>query len=212
MTPLPPDIKDVFFKTLQGDIPVDEFEQWLYGNKEIEHVLNPDDYLELISLNYKKSGARYELKNLLFKQIDLGEFETYKMLKLLNEVALKDSQLPYVLRKFYELYCQGYNFLLDLGVRYGLILIDPRVLHEDIYVEWDNMTVIEQQELIQQLLPDLDVEIARVKDWLLAKKIVLTGRQDNEYNYFEYEDYRTEEEARSIISINQNPSSLTNKK
>ena len=47
----------------------------MYESKDIERVLHSDDYLDLISLNYKRSGAKYELFNLLKKHIDLGEFE-----------------------------------------------------------------------------------------------------------------------------------------
>ncbi|MCS3556459.1 hypothetical protein EDF66_103377 [Sphingobacterium sp. JUb20] len=61
MTTLPPDIKERFYKTIKGKISLDDFEQWLYVNKELEKYLNSDDYFELISLSFKQSGAKYEL-------------------------------------------------------------------------------------------------------------------------------------------------------
>ena len=65
MTTLPREIKERFYKTIKGDILLDDFEQWLYSDKEFEKYLNSNDYLDLISLSFKKSGAKYELCNLL---------------------------------------------------------------------------------------------------------------------------------------------------
>jgi len=107
MTTIPQDIKERFYKTIKGDISLDNFEQWLYADKELEKYLNSTDYLDLISLSFQQSGAKNELWNLLKKHIDLGEFETYKMLELLNEAKQKTERLPHILMKFYDLYCKA---------------------------------------------------------------------------------------------------------
>ena len=65
MRKLPIDIKERFFKTIKGDISLDDFERWVYDSKNLENVLGSDDYLDIISLDYKKSGAKYELHNIL---------------------------------------------------------------------------------------------------------------------------------------------------
>ncbi len=89
MTELPIDIKEGFFKTIKGDISLGNFEKWVYDSKSLETVLDSSDYLDIISLDYKKSGAKYELYNILKRLVDLGEFETYKMLELLNQAKQK---------------------------------------------------------------------------------------------------------------------------
>ena len=61
MTTLTQDIKERFYKTIKGDISLDDFEQWLYADKELEKYLKTDDYLDLISLSFKRSGGKYEL-------------------------------------------------------------------------------------------------------------------------------------------------------
>jgi len=65
MSALPPNIEHYFFDTIYGKVTLEEFEQWVYTNKELESLLDENDYLELISFNFKNSGAKYELVNLL---------------------------------------------------------------------------------------------------------------------------------------------------
>jgi len=43
-----------------GEIPLEEFEQWLYGSAELETALGRDDYLALITVNYHAPDARAE--------------------------------------------------------------------------------------------------------------------------------------------------------
>jgi hypothetical protein len=199
MTTLPQDIKERFYKTIKGDISLDDFEQWLYADKELEKYLNSNDYLDLISLSFKKSGAKYELWNLLKKHIDLGEFETYKMLGLLNEAKQKTDRLPHILMEFYDLYCKGYNFFQDLGLGIGLAVEVPRV-NNTTADNWDELTIEQQKELMDSFSPDLEECIEQVIYWLETKKIILTGEQD-EIGHYEYEDLRTEEEKKSKLWV-----------
>lgn len=193
MTTLPDNIRMKLFNTLNGDIAIEDFEKWIYGDSKLESILNQDDYLDLISLNYKKIGARFELLNLIEKLVDLGEYETYKMLMLLDKAGQKDEKLPYHLMEFYHLYCRGYYFLSDIGLGYGLSIEVPPKSNS-----WDNLTKKQQEKLLMGFSPGLDIEIQRVTVWLKSKKIVLTGKRD-EYGHFEYEDYRNEGEKQSLI-------------
>ena len=196
MTTLPQDIKEKFYLTIKGDVSLDGFEQWLYEDKEIKEHLNSDDYFELLSFDFKKSGAKYELCNLLKKYIDPEEFETYKMLGLLNEARRKTEQLPFVLMDFYELYCKGYNFLRDLGLGIGLEVVTPRV--DSNADAWDDLTTGQQHELLDSFSPELEECIEQAICWIETKKIILTGKQD-ENGHYGYEDLRTEEERKSKL-------------
>lgn len=199
MTDLPPDIKDKFFKIISGDISIDDFEQWVYKSKELEDTLTPDDYLELISLNYKKNGAKYELYNVLKKHIDISEYETQKFRGLLLRAKKKDEKLPKLLMEFYDLYCRGYGFLDDLGVGYGLSVECPPTNNYAANT-WDELSPKKQQELLDSFSPGLDETIDRVLGWIENKRIILTGEQDDIGNY-DYIDNRTEEEKKSRLWV-----------
>lgn len=207
MTTIPQEIKEILFKTLKGDLSIATFEQWLYAEKTLEKQLNSEDYLDLISLNYKKSDAQYELYKLLKKQIDLGEYETFKMLSLLYEAKLKNERLPYILMEFYDLYCNGYNFLRDLGLGVGLAFISPivRGFPSD---TWEELTIEQQNEFLKSVSIELDECLAQVLNWLETKKIVLTGEQD-EIGHYDYKDFRTDEERISKIWFTESENNAT---
>ncbi|MEZ0611675.1 hypothetical protein ACAW74_24405 [Fibrella sp. WM1] len=189
---LPQHIAEKFYRTIKGDITIEDFEQWLYADKEIERLLSPDDYLELIALNFKKSGAKYELWNLLKKQIDLGEYETYKLVELLTEAKKNTDRLPYILMEFYGLYCRGYGFLQELGLNYGLSVEAPTIPNSTADT-WEELTIEQQQELLNSFWPELEKEVDRVVDWLVSDKIILTGEKDYIGDYI-YNDLRTQKE------------------
>lgn len=199
MTTLPKNIKEQFFKIIKGDISLLDFEQWLYDNKEIEKHLDSDDYLNLLSINFKKGGAKYELWKFLKKYIGLEEFEKYKMLELLNEAKQKTEQLPYILMEFYDLYCKGYSFFQDLGLGIGLAVEVPRVNNTTVNT-WDELTTEQQKELLDSFSPELEDCIEQAINWFETKKIILTGEQ-NDLGHYEYQDLRTEKEKKSHLWV-----------
>lgn len=199
MTTLPQNIKEIWYRTIKGDIPPAEFEQWLYADKEVEQHVPPDDYLDLIAFNFKKKGATYELRDLLKKHIDTGAFETFKMLQLLKKAQQKTLQLPYILMEFYELYCKSYTFLQDLGLGIGLAIAVPQVQNTTAD-SWEELTDHQQQELLDSWAPDMEKCMHQVINWLETKKIILTGTQD-ETGHYNYVDVRTTEEQKSNLHI-----------
>ncbi|GHA66965.1 hypothetical protein [Pontibacter akesuensis] len=197
MRKLPRHIEQRFYDTIFGSVALSEFESWVYTDKEIESILSDDEYLELLSFNYKKSGAKYELVNLLTDNyIDLGEYEKWKMLNLLYAAKDKDKRLPNILRQLYDLYCKGYDFLNDLGLGYGLTVEVPPSKYKA--ETWEEMTEIEKKELIESFYPQLQSDIERAITWIEDGKIILSGNTD-EMGHHEYEDLRTEEEKKSTV-------------
>ena len=194
---LPYNIKEIFFKVIKGDIALACFEQWLYSDKELETYLSNNDYIDLISFNFKESNAKDELLKLLKKHIDLGEFETYKMLELLKNAQQKDERLPYILMEFYELYCKGYDFLQDIGIGFGLRVTVPGV-NDPAIDSWEELITEQQNELLESFSPELEECIEQAIYWLETKKVVPTGEQD-EIRRYGYKDFRTEEEKKSIL-------------
>jgi hypothetical protein len=188
---LPADIKETFFQTLYGDKSVLDFEQWLYMDKRLESTLTPEDYLDLISYGYKGDRVKYGLYKLLEKHIDKGEYEKWKLLRILNRALQRDNDLPKLLMLFYDLYCKGYNFLDNLGLGYGLAVEVPYSQADS----WDELTPTQQKKLLDSFYPDIENEIKKVIEWLQTDKVVLTGIQD-EYNHYEYIDNRTDDEKK----------------
>ncbi len=191
MTTLPPHLEMCFFKVMKGDINVLDFEQWLYSDKELESLFSADDYLNLISLNYKAAGAKNALWNVLAKHVDLGKFETFKLLEQLEEAKQRSARLPYLLMAFYNLYCNGYYFLQDLGLGYGLTIIGRS---EE---EWEELKSEEQQRLLQSFYPRLDVCLDRAIRWLRTGQVVLTGETD-ELGRHGFRDHRSTEEKEPL--------------
>lgn len=189
---LPPDIKDKFFQTINEIISAKEFESWLYDNKELEKILYPNDYFDLLSFNYKKKGAYYELSNLLKRHINPGEYESYRMLILLRKAQQKTERLPYLLMEFSDLYYNGYDFLQVLGQVFGLYVEEPYMSGFG-DVTWEELTAVQKKELLANFSDELDRELVRVTNWIETKRIILLGYQD-ESNEYEYQDFRTEEE------------------
>ena len=198
MTHLPENIEQYFFDTINGKVTLTEFEQWVYTNKELESLLGEDDYLELISVNFKKNGAKYELVNLLSdKYVDLGEYEKWKLLDSLKTALKRNEHLGPILREFYDLYCRGYGFLNDLGLGYGLTIEVPPSPKYKVDT-WEELTDSEKEELLNSFYPQLESDIKRTIDWIENGKIIFTGKKD-EIGHYEYEDLRTEQERESTV-------------
>ena len=187
---LPTDIRNIFFDTLSGDKTILEFEQWLYADKQLETVIDSDNYLDLISFGYKSENAKYGLFRLLEKHIDKGELETRRIYGLLTKALNRDKELPKILVTFYDFYCKGYNFFDNLGLGYGLAIEVPRIENTKADT-WDELTQEQQSNLLDSFYPDLETEIKKVIYWLDNRKVILTGIK-NQYNHFEYIDNRNE--------------------
>lgn len=195
MLSLPTYIQNKFYSVLIADISLSEFEQWLYADKELEQYMSAEDYLEIISLDYREKSTKYALWKLLKTQIDIGDFETYKLLRLLREAKQKNKRLPAILAEFYDLYCRGYEFLRDLGLGMGLSIVEP-VTKGYTAGGWQALSADQQNRHLESLSPLLEECITDLLMQLEARKIVLTGELD-ENGFYVYKDFRTEAEKKS---------------
>lgn len=192
---LPEDIKCIFYKFLDGEESLSNFEQWVYATNDLEKILNDADYLKLISLDFSKQDAKYELDKLLKSYIDISEYETWKLRKLLNMFLDKKENLAQLLSQFYELYCDGYYFLDILGLGYGLLIqVPPSKYSSEV---WEGLSNYQKTELLESLLPEAMNEAQKVLSWLDTNKIVITNEQ-NYLGYCSYIDRRSESEKKPI--------------
>ena len=193
MDSFPTDIKEVFFKTFFGDTSVESFEQWVYKTKELEQLLPPDSYFNLISFDYKQPKVKYELVKIIERLIDNGEYETWKLRHLLKQTTERTGDYPRALVQFYDLYCKGYYFVDNLAFGYGLPLDSP---WSKFGVDsFDKLTTAQQKELADSFYPDIERELNKASHWLDSKKIILTG-QRGDLDRFEFLDTRAEEEKK----------------
>lgn len=184
---LPPDIKQVFFNTLNEEMSIPAFEQWLYAEKGLEQILGPDDYLDLIAHPYKSANAKYGLYQLLEQYISKGEQETMLLDQQLTKALNRDKSLPELLTTFYDKYCKGYYFLQELGINYGLRINVPEGNSNK--ETWSDLMKEEQNTLIESFYPELEIALIKVISWLDSGKIILTGIRD-ENDRFDFIDNR----------------------
>lgn len=170
---------DLFY----GNIEISRFEAWVYSSTDLESILNQDDYLELISLDFKSHHIKYEIEKILEKYIDLGRFERQRIVSLLYDALKSKKDWPDILRRFYGMYCNGYYFFEDLGLGYGLTCEVPPSKYG---VETlDELDEVQKNEIIDSFFPQIEYDINCAIDWIENSKIILTGTR-NEIGHWEF--------------------------
>jgi len=112
---LPLHLAELFYQLFDDKLSFNEFADQLYTHEaEFEHYMSSDDYLELISFNFGKSYAMYDLHKLMVKYINPGENEKRRLLSYLYDAREKSSKTPFSLEMLYHLYCSGYNYIISL--------------------------------------------------------------------------------------------------
>ncbi len=179
MQDLPFFVKHKFFKFLNNEESIDDFEKWSYETKILEEILGKEDYLDLISLDFLRSGAKYEIVKIIEKHIDTSEYELWKLKNMLTDFINREKDPQNLLFEFYELYCHGYFFLDRLGLDYGLTAI--AITEVDEYGE--KLSVEERNKSIYDLIPGAIVEARKVLNWLETGKIEIS-KKDSKYVFF----------------------------
>ena len=193
--PLSEQTKLTFYNVMQGELPMQVFEQWVYNHVALEQELSPDEYLALISFNYKQAGAKYELFKLLGRYVSLGAYETHKIKQLLAKAKVRNSVLPRVLEQLYDLYCNGYDFLENIGMGYGLTMT---YLTNYGGKHWSNLTGEQLTAMVAAIPSSLAAEVDHIEQWLDTGKIILTGERD-ELGQYNYIDHRTMTERNTFM-------------
>ncbi|MBM9518602.1 hypothetical protein JWG39_02070 [Desulforhopalus vacuolatus] len=174
----------IVYRLIAGETQIEEFEQWVYSEKKLEQILTSDDYLNLISLSYKQPSSLYEAEKILKRYVDIGKYYEWSLRRVLEKVIDHSENASRYIEKCYDLYCDGYNFLDNLGLGYGLSVVVPPA---------DYIEENEQSRLIDGFYPAVAEEASKVIGWLNSGKIVITGH-DGSYQGIEYNDNRTLQE------------------
>ncbi len=190
-------IEYTYLGLLENSISIEEFESWIYQSEELHAILSNEDYLYIVSLNYSSNYIYYEIEKILDNYIDYGKFETIKITALLKRAIQKDEKIGEILRSFYSMYCDGYYFLDDLGLGYGLSCEVPSCANS-----WEELSDQQKINIINSFYPQLEHDLQRALNWIESKKVILTGTKDD-LNRWQYIDKRTGDEKKSTVWIDE---------
>jgi len=145
------------------------------------------------------------MKKIVDKYLDFGEFEKRKIDKVLNDLVNKNDDFAKSLIASYNLYCDGYGFLDNIGLGYGLTFAND--FFE--FTDWTKLPTDEKNRRVEAIYNGVKAEAEKVQDWLDREKVVLTGEVD-ELGHFDYIDNRTEEEKKptsySVMNLDEKQS------
>ena len=129
-TELVKSVHESLYRICNGELCVAEVEAWVYEQTELEALLNSDDYLHLLAIDYRAPEALDAATAVLMQYIDVGAFHTRRVIGHLK-LVLSGRREPAALREavyaFYDDYCHGYDFLKDLALGFGLRVAVPDV-------------------------------------------------------------------------------------
>ena len=129
MTTLSENNKIEFYKFLNGDKSVEELECFIYSQSDLEQQLDSETYLNLVELNFKDKYGKAKLTDIIKNRIiEEGQFETWKLKRILNDFLIQPEKTDTNLDKIYHLY-RGfyqdngqrkyeYKFLGNIGLNY----------------------------------------------------------------------------------------------
>lgn len=129
MTTVSDNNKLEFYKFLNGDKSVEDLENFIYSQPDLEQQLDSETYLNLIELNFKDKYDKAKLPELIITRIiEEGQFETWKLKRILNDFLTQPEKIDLNLDKIYHLYYgvyqdngkrkYEYKFLGNLGLNY----------------------------------------------------------------------------------------------
>lgn len=191
------EIEEKYFALMEDRISFFEFEEWVYRSKWLENELSKDEYLDLISLDFMTPSMKYEVGKILKSKINEGKFQEITLLNFLESIIVRDGKEGESLIRLYDLYCDGYYFLQDLGLGIGLqIDFPPSEFGVDYYHELNEN---QKKQLIDSVYPAAKELAEELKDWIINKELVLTGELDDDFNRWQFIDKRTEEDKQSRI-------------
>ena len=190
------EIESKYFNLMEDKISIKEFEDWVYQSNWLEKELNKDEYLDLISLNFNTPSVKYEVRKILESRVNEGKFQNIIFLNLLNSIIERDGKEGESLVRMYDLYCDGYYFLEDLGLGIGLQIDAPSGFGVDYYHELNDN---QKEQLVNSVYPTAKELAEELKNWIVNEELILTGEIDSDLHRWEFIDNRSEENRQSRV-------------
>jgi hypothetical protein len=192
-------LKETYYSYLENNLSLKDFETFIYEHAWIAEIIGENKYLDLICLDFKNSAIKYQLGDIFIPVFGLGEYYKRTLLKDFHEALLQNENLPSILAHLYDLYCDGYDFLQDLGLGYGLSCVCPSI-GKKVYNSWEELNDEQKKRILNSFLPQLPHDIKRVIDWLERDTIILLDEKDN-MDRMTFADNRNEEEKKSTVWV-----------
>ncbi len=144
------------YKLISREVEISDFEKWIYSEKKLEKLLTYDDYLELISLTYTTPSTLYEAEKILKKYIKIEKYHEWYLRKILQKIIEHPSNVYKYISQTYDMYCDGYYFLENIGIGYGLSIEVPPSSYSA--QTWEELEPIEQKVLVNSYYPNIQKE------------------------------------------------------
>jgi len=162
---------------LVGELPLGEFEQWVYVTPELEGEWGELLYFELLSLDYRQKGAGHDVCKLLKSVVGGPDIELWRLRRYLSAIVEQGPRRCTALATMYDEYCGGYYFLDNLALAYGVRAWECQQgsLPEDTCHACAEVGAVD--------------EARRALEWLNEGDIVLVGQAD-ELDRVRFEDRR----------------------
>lgn len=183
MKTLPFDLQKPFFTLLPEQGSLSDFETWLYNEPNLEKYLTPDDYLALISLDFKDKRSIIEIEKLSTPYLDYLAYYHDKLSDTLLSLTHNPSDL-HKLAQLYDWYCQGYKFLRKLALDYGF--------YADLYF-WGEQYHL---EFLNNSMDGIRQQAKWLYDDFIAGKIQLLTPPNYADNINHYQDFRNCDEKK----------------
>ena len=160
MTQLPPDIHARLLDFACGVSASSDFETWLYGSGDLESVLPPDEYLDLLSADYKRPAGALAAQELVEALLDTRRpnvVAKYRIELLCEAMLTGRVDLLFGLREIVQFYYQGYTFIPDVFI--GLESETDTVPDSHHYHQWEHAALALQLERLEWYRPQLLLEL-----------------------------------------------------
>lgn len=161
----------IFYKLIADECDARQFEQLIYLSPDVESELSDDDYLSLISINYKLPSAVYDAKNIIKRYVDISKYYEWYLLKLLKNILDRAPAVHVEIEECYHLYCEGLGFIDNLAIGFGLAIAAPPPCYSA--DSWDKLTEPEKVDLIDNMYPEVAEEAEKTVNWIKCGKVIL---------------------------------------
>jgi hypothetical protein len=170
------EMESIFFRYLIGELPIKDFEQWIYSTPELEGYLGGSAYFDFISFNFQQPSASSELSKLIVKYFAPTKFLNWKFKRLLR--GLLDGTLDpvEVFENLYDMYCKGYQFLDHLAIQYLLWIEETPKLTAQHF--WDKNEFFRHRKMLDSYVDSLKDEIETLLQALESGEIELINEKE----------------------------------
>lgn len=159
-----------FYQYLNGDITLEDLEDWIYTNKELAEYLPDDQYLNLISYDFANPAVDVYLKSFVKRNFNWDEYEKWRTVNLLEAIRSGEFELFSAAYQLWKLYEQQEadmeEPLVSIGLAGGYASDLDRLPMESEYKNWNPKALEVKLEELERfktsMLKDIDKELIRL--------------------------------------------------